>query len=198
MSNEPVVPPVEDNQVPAEQDPKPNTVAYDSYKKVLAEKKKAQADKDELARKLKEYEDEKLAAQGKSNELNESLRNQLKEEKEQKMKIVGAFAEKTVKASIEAEAKKQGCVDTELLIKAVDMGALEVNTDDFTVNQDDLSRQLDAVKTKHPWLFNKGGPKLNDGLPGSAPKGETFTASKLSSLKQDDLKKLLAMKLAQK
>jgi hypothetical protein len=170
MSNEQVLP-VEDNLDPAGgEDKKPkDSVSYDSHRKLLTEKKKADAERVELARKLKEYEEKEMTAQGKTNELNESLRTQLKEKEEKLNKVVGNFAHRTVASVISAEATKQGCIDVELLMKAGDFSAIEVNPEDFSVNEDDMKRFFETTRAKHPKLFSAGGPRINDGLPGKQP-----------------------------
>lgn len=186
MSTEQVLP-VEDNLDPAGgegQKPK-DTVAYDSYKKVLSEKKKTQSERDEFARKLKEYEDKELTAQGKSTELVESLRGQLKEKEEKLNKVVGNFAHRSVASVIAAEATKHGCVDVDLLMKAGDFSGLEVNPEDFSVNPDDMKRFFDTTMAKHPMLFRKGAPRFNDGVPFNHP--DSAPAVSLDKMKTDEL-----------
>lgn len=150
---------------------KDDKVAYETYRKTVDEAKKAKARVDDLAKKLKEYEDEKLQNQGKSQELIESLRSQVKDKETKLQNVVGSFAHKAVSSHIREEALKQGCLDVDLLLKAGadEFGKIEVDAENgFSVNGDDLKRFFETTMTKHPMLFKKPGPNFHDGTPGKA------------------------------
>lgn len=143
-------------------------VAYETYRKTVDAEKKAKAKADELARKLKEYEEKELAAQGKSQELIESLRNQVKEKETKLQDVVGTFAYRSVASKIREEALKQGCLDVDLLLKAGqdEFGKIEVDAENgFSVNDSDLKNFFDNTMKKHPMLFKKAGPKIHDSAP---------------------------------
>lgn len=173
-------------------------VSYESYQKSVDEVKLHKKKSDELARKLKEKEDADLLAQGKDKELIESLRTQLKEKESKFTDVIGTFAQRTVEDQIRALAVKEGCLDPDLLIAASreEFNKIQVDVEKgFTVNQDDVLNLVREKQKKHANLFKKTAQKLNDGVPGNE-KGVSFDPAKLSSMKHDDLKKLLAMKLA--
>lgn len=160
-----------------------NVVAYESYQKALDEKKRIQKDLEAKAAKLKEYEQKELETTGKSQELLASLREELKKKEETLEKVVGNFAKKSVESVLMAEAAKLGCVDNELFKKAVDLSKLEVSSEDFSVNADDMKRVMDETVNKHPWLFKKGAQKFNDKLPSNQKDSPVeFTKMKESEL----------------
>jgi hypothetical protein len=143
-------------------------VAYETYKRTVDEAKKAKSKVDELAQKLKGYEEKELEAQGKSQELIESLRSQIKEKDEKINKVVGSFAFRSVESQLKAEALKHGCVDVDLLLKASssEFSSIEVDAENgFAVNQDDLKRFFEMTIAKHPALFKKAASKFHDAAP---------------------------------
>lgn len=168
------------------QQQKEDKVAYETYRKTVDAEKKAKAKADELARKLKEYEEKEMAANGKSQELIESLRTQLKEREEKIQNVVGDFAYRAVSSKIREEALKQGCLDVDLLLKAgsEEFGKIEVDAENgFSVNDSDLKNFFEATMKKHPMLFKKSGPKFADGLPGQVDS----RPQALDKMKTDDL-----------
>lgn len=174
-----------------------DSVSYESHKRLLAEKKKLQAERDEAAKKLADIETEKLQAAGKQDEVITNLKAEKKKVEDQFLNVIGNFAQKTVESALEAEAAKHGCVDVGLLKKAVDLGEIDVNKEDFSVDQEGLKKAIQAAQAKHPYLFKKAGPQFADATPGNKNKpGEQFTAAKLKDLKGKQLQELLAMKLA--
>lgn len=173
-------------------------VSYETYRKTVEAEKAAKKRADDLARKLKEKEDAELQAQGKDKEVIESLRSQLKEKDTKLENIVGNYAFKSVAQQIKDAAVKAGCIDADLLIEAgqSDFNKIEVDAENgFSVNESDVKAFIENRQKKHPSLFRKVAPKLNDGAPANQ-KTETFSVEKLSALKKNDLEKLLAMKLA--
>lgn len=159
-------------------------VSYETYRRTVDAEKKAKAKADELARKVKEFEERDLAAQGKSQELIESLRSQVKEKEEKLNSVVGSFAYKSVESQLKEEAIKQGCVDIDLLLKAGnnEFSKIEVDAENgFQVNKDDLKRFFETTMQKHPMLFKKSGPKFHDGAPANSGDFGSKDYSKMSS-----------------
>lgn len=176
---------------------KQDTVAYDTYRKTVDAEKKAKQKADDLSKKLKEYEEKEMAAQGKSQELIESLRSQLKEKDAKTQDIVGSFAYRAVSSRIREEAVKQGCLDVDLLLKAGqdEFSKIEVNAEDgFSVNGDDLKRFFETTVQKHPMLFKKAGPKFVDGSPNNANNFGQKDFSKMSSAELIKELQVLGMK----
>lgn len=175
------------DQQEQEQKQQENKVAYETYRKTLDEAKKAKSKADEMARKLKEYEEKEMAAQGKSQELIESLRNQVKEKDEKLQAVVGNFAYKAVESQLKAEAIKQGCLDVDLLLKAgaSEFSKIEVDAENgFSANQDDVKRFFETTMSKHPMLFKKSAPKFYDGNPANSVEKNVLP---IKEMKHDDL-----------
>lgn len=168
-------------QIPSKTD----KVAYETYQKVLAEKKARDKAVDDLAAKLKEYEQKDLEAKGKTTELVDSLRTQVKEKEEKLGKAVQAFARKALEAELAKEAQKYGVSDLELLLKVGDLSTIEVNPEDWSINQDDTKRFFETAMTKHPVLFKKQAKSPVDmALVNGASAGEKKS---FKDLKTDDL-----------
>lgn len=157
---------VDSSGIDAGKNPKTDSsIKYETYQKVLAEKKREQQEKQILAEKLKSYEQKELEAQGKHQELLESLRNEVKAKDEKLSQVIQSVALKSIESQIVVEAQKYGCLDTDALIKLIDRKKLEVDQETFTVNQDDLTREMEKIVKERDWLFKKAGPKINDLVP---------------------------------
>lgn len=159
-------------------------VSYDTYKKVLAEAKKAKAVKAELEAELQKVKQAELEVKGQDKQLIESLRKQLADRENQERKMKEHYAFNSFKNSVSALGAKHGCIDNEVLLKSVDINSIEMN-DDFTFNEADLEREIAAVASKKSYLFQKKVPTAKDGVP-SMPKKET------KKLSIDEMAKALA------
>ena len=87
--------------------------------------------------------------------------NKLKEEK--LASTVQSYAKQMASAKFREEAIKQGCLDVDLLVGSLDLNQIEVNSENWSVNADDLKRVLEEKVQKHPSLFKKSGPQVIDG-----------------------------------
>jgi len=140
---------------------KEDKVAYDTYKKVLSEAKAAKEKAKALEAEVQKYTQAEMQTQGKSNELIESLRKQVGEKDTQIKDFKKNYAYKLLTAAVEAEGAKHGCVDTDLLLKSMDLNAIEFG-DDFSVNSTDIQREVTSVIGKKPYLFSKKVSGIND------------------------------------
>jgi len=147
-----------------EQVDKKDSVSYDTYQKVLAEKKAKDAKLAELSAWKQQQEQKDMEVQGKSSELIAALRAQVEEKDKALKQTRQAYGEKVVFESIKAEAAKVGCVKPDALIKLADWSTVEVK-DDFSVNQDDLSRVILQAQKEHDYLFKKQVNAPKDGHP---------------------------------
>lgn len=154
--------PVEQDQKASGEPSKEDKVAYATYQKVLGEKKRKDQELEQALNKLKEFEQKDLEAKGKDKELIEALRKEKAITEEKLMKTVQTFANKSVSQQIANEAIKHGCVDTDLLMKAIDSKAMQFDEETFSVNPEDLKREVEKVMKAKPFLFNKSGPKVHD------------------------------------
>lgn len=159
---------------------KQDKVAYDSYMKALHEKKMAQGRQSELEAELQKLREEKLEREGKIEELNQTYkkeRDTYKSELEQTKKM---YAWNSLTNSIKAQAVKHNCVDTDLLIKAIDDEDLKrINMgEDFSIDTESLDSVIADTKKKRPHLFK----------PSSAPAVNGVPNAKISSPKKKELK----------
>lgn len=159
-----------ENQETSQQSAK-DQVSYDTYKKVLSEAKAAKAKKAELEAELQKVKQSELEVKGQDKQLIESLRKQLADREAAERKMKEHYAFNSFKNTVASLGTKHGCVDVEMLLKAVDINSVEMN-DDFTFNEADLEREISQLATKKSYLFTKKVPTVKDGVP-STPKKET-------------------------
>jgi hypothetical protein len=162
---------------PESKDKTEDKVAYDTYKKLLGEKKKRDEEVSALAQRLKSYEEKELEASGKHSELIESLRSQLKEKDESLSGLKKEIetrekkeAWNTVTSQIKDAAMSEGCMSPDKLLKLLDksdLKALEVMEESgkIKVNTDDLKRLMEKARKENEFLFKKPDPKINDLTP---------------------------------
>jgi len=139
-----------------------DSVAYDTYKRTLAEAKKAKARAAELEEKTIALEQDKLASEGKKDELIASLKEELTQTKGK----VGNLAFSNLQSQLETEAAKFGCVNPDLLAKAVDLTAVDIDKESLRGDSDEIKSLVEEAKQKHPYLFAKSAPKFEDPTPG--------------------------------
>lgn len=147
----------------------PNAVLAKNQE-LLALIRKEKQSKSELVLKIQEIEQAKLLAEGKKDEYITQLQNQMKTVNADLKKTKATYALKTVKDQVKIKAGLFGCIDTDLLTKAMDLESLNVSMvdDDFNVDDENLTAQLEAMRKQKPHLFKQAGPEIKDGLPGSS------------------------------
>ena len=165
-----------------------DSVKYETYarKKKLADN--LAAAKRELEDKLAKMEQEKYEAEGNKDKVIEALRKQVDSLSTEKKQLFGNFAYNSVTNQIAAEASKLGCVDTEALVRLMDIDTFMegVDTETFKANMDEVKMAIEDQKKKRAYLFDKQGPKINT----SSPQAE-LTAQKTKSssdMSVDELK----------
>lgn len=178
-------------------DPKENNdqVAYETYKKVLGEKKKRDAEIAEMREKVAMFEQAKLEAEGKKDDVISSLRSELVKVKEESESTKRNFVWSSVQNQLKSAAAAQGCVNPDKFVKLLDMDqvkALEIDDSTFKVNNDDLSRLIEGAKKDHAdiQLFKSKKVNVND-----IPSGKGNLGDKPKTLKEmshDELKAELA------
>jgi hypothetical protein len=164
-----------------------DSVAYDTYRKVLGEKKKASEKLAAMEADLQKMKEEKLQLEGKKDEYIDTLKKKLTDLEMNHKKMVGTYAYNSVTNSLKTEALKHGCIDTEALVKLIDVSALEVS-EDFNVDQENLKTAVEDLKKQKPYLFSKEAPKFVD------PKKPVVDVAKqgLKGKSVDELSKMLA------
>lgn len=175
-----------------------DTVAYDSYKKVLGDVKKwksrfqeTEDTQKKLQQQLQSYEEEKMQQSGKMDELVVSLREQklqLERKLQEKDSLYGLVQ---TQYAIKEEAAKQGCTDTDVLMRLVDKGTLSgIELEEgYRPRTEQVRELVEEIKKKtdHLSLFKKEPIRVHD-----APV-RGIAAQESKSLKDMDMSQLEGM-----
>lgn len=160
------------------------TVAYESYAKLLSEKKKLQESNSVDKAKLVEYEQAKLEAEGKLKEALDNQKKQTIEAKDQFKNLFETVSTKVLKQQFYREAEKLGCVDAELAYLATSFDGVEF-TKDLEFDHSVLANKLQDLAKAKPMLFKKDVKMPNDLTPtGSIVPQNQKAISDLSSSEQ--------------
>lgn len=177
---------------PVAQETKKDSVAYETYRKVLGEKKKRDEQIAEMQAKLEAIEQDKMAEQGKYQELADTWKTKAIEHETTLKQLQSNYAVKSVTDQIEREAMKAGCTNTEKLMRLVDIDALTDHVGEgFKVDGTALKEFVEKAKVDNDFLFSVKGPGIKDGVPA---KVETQKKG-LESMSLDEKARLLASKL---
>ena len=93
----------------SDQPEKKDSVAYETFSKLLGEKKKLQSEMSEMKAYKDQLEAEKLQAEGKWKELAENNKKLADEFKSKNLNIVKNVSEKAIRSQFMREAEKLGC-----------------------------------------------------------------------------------------
>jgi membrane-bound lytic murein transglycosylase len=132
---------------------------------LVKKEKQAKAD---MAQRLQELEQAKMQAEGKKEELIAQLQSQIKQKEAELKTKTAKFAFKSVTEKASRKAAELGCINPELLLKALDLEQLKVSVvdeDSFDVDLDSLNGQLEQARKSMPYLFKQAGPQIKDGVP---------------------------------
>lgn len=167
-----------DSQSPSERvaETKETSPQFDKsglLKDLTAERKKRQ----EYEVKLQELERAKLESEGKKDEL---LLNYKKELAELKGKVAQGMKSK-VEDQLALKAQELGCVDTELLLKTVDLESIEVDSQTLRIsNAEAVAQMIEDVRKRKPHLFKQEGARVRDGVPTNQSNAKANDFTKMS------------------
>lgn len=176
-------------------DQKNDVVAYDSFQKVLSEKKQMQAKYNEMQEQLKALEEQKLQAEGNKDQLIENYRNQLKDYQSKYENTRKSYAWKTVSSTLREIAKDLGA-DTpkkqQAVINLMDdsyLSRIEAD-DDFNVDRDAARQVLEEWKKENSDViaWNTTPKKMANGIPSKKPTEKE--KQDLSKLSKEELEQL--------
>lgn len=170
-----------------------DSVAYETHRKLLGEKKALQAQHAEAQARLEALEQERLSSEGKKDELIQKLQKATLEKEDKLKKVVGAFQYRAVSNKFVEKAKAEGCLKPEKLMALADLSAIEVDVEnDFAVSDESVTSIIENLKKEVPFFFQKADVKIHDTTPNSKidTSKKDFT-SKLSEMSRDDLLKLV-------
>jgi sugar-specific transcriptional regulator TrmB len=166
------------------------SVKYETYSRVLGKLKKTESEFNSLSERLRQLEQEKLAAEGNKEKLIESLKSEVNETKKKYQTTVGAFAISQAKNVLIDEAVKQGCNSVDVLTKFLedDLVNLDFQEDGFTPDRAQVKMLVENARKKAPILFAKGAPNIADHkLGGKAPVGDKKSILKMNDNELDEL-----------
>jgi uncharacterized protein YjbJ (UPF0337 family) len=168
MSNEVSDQTAEGSAQTSEQQTTKDTVAYDTHRKLLGEKKQVQGQLQEAMTRLETLEQEKLSAEGKKDELLTNLQKKLSESNDKLKKVVGAFQYRAVSNKFVEKARAEGCLKPEKLMQLADLSQIEVDVDnDFSVSDESVTSIIEGLKKEVPFFFQKNNIKVIDQVPGN-------------------------------
>lgn len=165
---------------------KKESVAYETFSKLLGEKKKLQSEMSEMKAYKDQLEAEKLQAEGKWKELAENNKKLADEFKSKNLNIVKNVSEKAIRSQFLREAEKLGCVDAEIAMKACSFDDLEV-TEDFEFDNQKLIGKIQELTKSKPYLFKKDFKMVQD----INPSNNSISTKSLTDLSENELKELL-------
>lgn len=158
-----------------------DSVSYDTYRKTLSQAKSWQSKVQELTERLQSLEDEKLAAEGKKEELAESYKKKWEEERTKRTTQLRAFADEITYRQFEAEAAKLGCIKAEDLFTLYRPRIQELDVDEnLKIDAAEIRTIIEDAKRERPFYFKKESPKLSTDLPGDVPKPKTKSLKEMS------------------
>jgi hypothetical protein len=163
-----------------------DSVSYDSFSKLLGEKKKLQQEMLETKARLDQYEQEKLEHEGKLKEALENAKKSAQSERDRGLKTFKAASELLVKNQINSLASQYGCIDNEILVKALDFEDLEI-TEDLQFDSEKLKFKIEDLTKKKPYLFKKDFKLPQDVTPSNGQ----IPSKPLHELSEAEIKQLL-------
>lgn len=142
-----------------------------AYDGILSEPKTERTKRRGIEEKMQAIEAEKLLEQGKLKEYADTYKSRAEKLENELKTVKHNYAFTTVKAQIERKASELGCIDPDLLLKAVDLDRIQVD-DAFIVDAQSLGEVLESVRKTKPYLFKQEGQKFRDTTPGAGSSGK--------------------------
>jgi hypothetical protein len=142
-----------------------------AYEGILTELKTERTKRREIEEKIQAIEAEKLLEQGKLKEYAETYKSRADKLESELKAVKHNYAFTTVKSQIERKASELGCIDSDLLLKAIDLDKIQVD-DSFVVDTRSLGEVLEGVRKAKPYLFKQEGQKFRDTTPGATSSGK--------------------------
>lgn len=139
--------------------------------KLLAEVKKLKKAMTEQSSVLEQTANDKLAAEGKKDELIAQYKKQLDDVSKKNKEIYANFAFSNVKSQLASEAVKFGCVDVDALIALADLSGVDVDDQNYKADEVLIKGIVEEMKIKKPYLFNKKTPAFDSSFPNATAQG---------------------------
>lgn len=156
-----------------------DVVAYETYRKTLGLAKKREQELEAERLEKQKLLEEKLAVEGKKDELIESWKKKYEALESKTKKAVGSFSYKVLASVISQEAVKEGCINVGDLIQLSDLSTIEMD-DEFNVDTEQIKDLVQRNKKERPYLFSNKSAAPNTGIPSGGKKVESDDWKKLS------------------
>lgn len=170
-----------------------DTVAWESHKKLLSEKKRRDQENADLKAKIEAFEQSKLESEGKKDEALSAQRKKIKELEERDRQREAKYSWTRVSSQIKERAIQDGCTDASKLIKLLDkedLSSVDVD-EEFKVNSKDLEVLMEKARKENPFLFKSKAAPVSDLPPTNAV--QTGGTDPATMSKDDILNQLRAM-----
>lgn len=194
MSKEEMKPTAESGVSPTDSQKNQETTEIKDPEAVLQKNRELLGKLKDTGEKLKEMEkqlysmkSEKLTAEGRKDELIETLKEQIDLSKKREQEL----AWKAVSRQIGMEATKKGCKNVDALMKLVDFQGASIDQESFSVAEEDINLILGKAMKEHDYLFEKDlkGPK--DAGPGKKVEAPAKSVKDMSTQELLELYKKL-------
>lgn len=143
-------------------------VSYDSYSKVLGEKKKMQSQYEQAQARIAELEQGSLEADGKIKEAYELQKKQTEQVKTQFGELYSHVTNKVLKQKVYGEVEKYGGLDPETVYKIMDFEGIEFTKEFDLVDETILTKKIQEIAKNKPFLFKKDVKAPNDRTPNNS------------------------------
>lgn len=166
-------------------------VSYESFRKSVEAEKRARERAHALEAELEAKKQAELEAQGKHEEIIESLKNKLYETESVLKKEREKYLWNSVTSAVKTEAVKHGCKNPDKLVKLLDSDDFSMlQADNGQIMQQSLAALIDKAKKENDFLFTAPAVKVNDVIPSNRPEqpkaknpNEMSSAEKLEAMK---------------
>lgn len=146
-------------------------VAYETYRKVLTEKKARDQQLSEMEQRLQEYEQRELERKGEFEGLISNLREENKNLKDKISQRDKAYIMSKVNNAIKTKAVEAGCKNPDKLLRLIEperINSLEVD-DQFNVDTKSVEYLVNEAKKENDFLFKQQRANVQDGNPVDRP-----------------------------
>lgn len=148
-----------------------DTVAYDTYRKVLSEKKARDERLREMEERLQSFEQTELERKGQHEAIIKTLRDENQKLKSDLSTRDRAYVMSKVNAAITTKAVEAGCKAPDKLLRLIDrekIEALEID-DNYNVNSQAVEYLINEAKKENDFLFKRNSVNVQDGTPLEKP-----------------------------
>lgn len=189
MSEQPTAPEGQAGNPEGNQTTSTTPVSYETHRKLLNEKKNAVSKLNEYEAELQKLREEKMEREGKQDELISSYREKIQKLEGELGNTKKSFAWNTVKGAIKTEAIKNGCNDSEKLIRLMDDQDLKSISigEDFSIDMETVKNVIEKNKKENHFLFSANVPPVANGNPSKKPSEPKNKLDDLSKLSDEEL-----------